>query len=83
MSSDLELQSPTEDTPVTSLSIATIRIILGTGFGVSIVALLFCIWTIYEDEGGPAIGVLVFQLFTTASIVFIMYHAIIKKVNFT
>lgn len=79
-SSDIE----GEPTPpgTTTLPLAIIRICIGIALGCSIVALLFCLWTLINDGGGPIIGVLVFELFTVSSLVIIVYYGLVKKAEF-
>lgn len=66
----------------TSLGLATIRILLGIAVGCGIISGLFCFWALLRDEGGPAIGAFLFQLFQVAALLVIGYFALVKKVEF-
>ena len=80
--SDLEdfAKAPTA-TPQPSLPTAAIRIGLGISIGASIVAILFTIWTLWKDNGGPVIGSMVFQLISMCAILVVVYFAIFRRVE--
>ncbi len=65
--------------PQTSLPTAAIRIGLGISIGAMIITILFTIWTLWNDNGGPAVGTMIFQLIAMGALLVVVYYAIFKR----
>ena len=62
-----------------NLKVVTNRIALGIGFGCIVLSIIFSIWTLAADGGGPVIGVLIFNVMGMSAIGWIIILAIKNK----
>ena len=85
MSSDLEdfatAPSAPSPPPQASLPTAAIRIGLGISIGAMIIGILFTIWTLWNDNGGPAVGIFVFQMIAMGAMLVVVYYVLFRKVD--
>lgn len=73
-------ESEQDEVIKTPFQVALNRITLGIAFGATVIGILFSVWGMTIDRGGPIIGVFVFQLLTLAAIMVVSVNIILKKV---
>jgi hypothetical protein len=61
------------------LALAINRISVGFIFVSSLITMMFCIWTVIDDHGGPVIGAIVFNFITVVAVVFLGSRCFIRK----
>jgi len=46
-----------------------------------IIGILFTIWTLWNDNGGPAVGIFVFQMIAMGAMLVVVYYVLFRKVD--
>ena len=77
MAEEEEIEEPT----TISYPLALTRIALGVSLGAIVISILFSIWVLVNDRGGPIIGTFLFQLLAFASIGVVAINAWFKRVE--